>query len=356
MYALYGFVSGFIVSSLVVLVSISFPDLFYSVVPISPIAVSNEFSTNHQLAPLDLKSPDSLGILLMGYGGAGHDGGFLTDAIQVLHIDFKQSKVALVSIPRDLWVRTSNSGEMKINNVIAAAATDKKELIKTGAPALKQVLTDVTGVPIHYFIGVDFVGYQRAIGINFKGIEVDVAETLEDPWYPIKGEELNLCGMSPEKIQEVHAKYSGFELERQFRCRYKQLVFKKGKVTMQGEQALEYVRSRHGSTEGDVSRGKRQQEVLQAIKNRMLSLEVLDDLPGFFTEIAKNTTTDIDVEIVKNLVPFLQSAKDFKITTINLAPTNVFVNSKSANGAFIMVPKEGENKWESVHEYINNEL
>lgn len=350
----FGFLVGFFLWSAVILLFTNRNSLIVSFQKKSP--QTNITTPLKEPDPINLKSPDSLGILLVGYGGAGHDGGYLTDAIQILHIDFKKSVIALISIPRDLWIKSDKSGEMKINNVLVSAATDKKELVKSGAPAMKQILTQITGLPIHYFIGVDFVGYQRAIGLALKGIEVEVAETLEDPWYPIKGEELNLCGKSPEEMQEVHAKYSGFELERQFECRYKHLLFEKGKVKMQGEQALEYVRSRHGSSEGDVARGKRQQEVLKAVKDRVISLDGFRDLPKFFSEIATHTTTDIDAEIVSNLAPFLKNATKFKIVSINLSPSNVFVNSKSNSGAFIMLPKEGDGKWEDVQTFVQNSI
>lgn len=303
-----------------------------------------------------LKDKKQVGVLLVGYGGAGHDGGFLTDAIQVLYLDFEKSNVALISIPRDLWVRLPNGREAKINATITSSATDKKNLVQSGAPAMKTVLGQITGLPIDYFIGVDFVGYQRAIGSELKGIEVSVSETLDDPWYPIEGEELNLCGKSPEEMVEVHAKYSGFELERQFECRYKHIHFDPGIHTMQGGEALEYVRSRHGSAEGDVSRGKRQQEVIAGIQKKLFSLDALKSLPGFYEAITKHTVTDVDLDVVRFLVPALEKSKDFKFTTINLSPTNVLQGSSSAAGGAILIPKEGSHKWDATQKFIAAEL
>lgn len=300
----------------------------------------------------------TLGVLLFGYGGAGHDGGYLTDALQVLYIDFEKATVGLISIPRDLWVQVPGGQGMKINNALIALSdrANKDELVTSGAAGLKQIIADVTGLPINYFVGVDFVGYQRAIGINLGGIDVDVHEALDDPWYPIKGEELNLCGMSPEEIKEVHEKYSGFELERQFTCRYKHVYYPIGQHHMEGGDALEFVRSRHGSAEGDVSRGKRQQEVIQAISKKLFSLEALDKLPEFFNEIVTHTQTDVDLDIVQYLSPLLRSSRDFRIVTLNLSPTNVLQNGTAANGAYIMTPRSGQNSWTGVHTYIKDTL
>ena len=162
--------------------------------------------------------------------------------------------------------------------------------------------------------------------------------------------------MTLDEIKEVHIKYSGFELERQFTCRYKHLHFEKGTVHMEGGDALEYVRSRHGSNEGDISRGHRQQEVLTAMRKKLFSLEALDKLPGFFNEIVKNTQTDINIEIVTYLLPTLKKSRDFKVQTINLSTTNVLSNTNSKIGGSILVPKEGNFKWDKIREFVKEQV
>ena len=200
------------------------------------------------------------------------------------------------------------------------------------------------------------MGYKRAIGINLGGIEVNVPKTLEDPWYPIKGEELNPCGYSPEEIADLTTKYSGFELERKFECRYEHLLFEKGLVKMEGGDALKYVRSRHGSSGGDFSRSQRQHAVLKAIKDKVFSLEALDDAPGFFKEVSANTTTDLDLKIVKYLAPAIKSSQDFEIKSLVLSTDNVLSSSKSSNGQFILKPKAGLDQWQQVHQFVGSQV
>ena len=306
--------------------------------------VLSETTQANEIVPSPNQS--TLGVLLLGFGGAGHEGGFLTDAIQILYADFTKGTLAFILIPRDLWVKTANGKETKINAVT----------VDLGKPALKKLLSEITGLQIDYVVSVDFVGFQRAIGINLKGIDVDVSETLDDPWYPIPGEELNTCDKTPQEMKEVHAKYSGFELERQFGCRYKHLHFEKGTRHMEGGDALEYVRSRHGSSEGDISRGRRQQEVLTAIRKKLFSLSVLDKLPGFFSEIVKHTQTDINLEIVNYLLLALKKSQDFKVQTVNLSTTNVLTSSNSKQGSEIIIPKAGNFKWDGIREFIQREI
>ena len=334
---------------------------FALVIPIGKHADTNATVPTEVLADtdqpdpnIDLTNVDNLGILLVGFGGAGHDGGYLTDANQLLYVDFQQKKIALIALPRDLLVKTEK-GEMKLN-AVAFSDSGKNEFLQNGAPQLKKAISQITGLNVAYVIGIDFVGFQRLIGQDLGGIEVDVYETLDDPWYPIKGEELNLCKMTPEEITEVHQKYSGFELERQFTCRYKRLHFDPGLNKMEGGDALEYVRSRHGSGEGDISRGKRQQEVLQAVANKIISLELIDQLPDLFTKAKNNIYTDIDLDIVKYLAPLAKASFDFKKITINLSTTNVLAISSSSRFGSIIIPKAGMHDWGGGQQFIQQEM
>src|SRR3990167_2268617 len=299
--------------------------------------------------PKDLKT---LGVLLLGYGGPGHEGGFLTDAIQVILIDFEKAKVNLISVPRDLWVKLPSTRETKINGAFSSLAGKSEDLVNVGGKAMKDYLGKLLGLKLDYFLAIDFVGFQRAIGINLKGIEVEVGQTLDDPWFPIQGRELDTCGVTASEVAELTAKYSGFELERQFPCRYEHLYFEKGIVNMQGGEALKYVRSRHGSSAGDLERGIRQQEVLTAIKKRIFNLQTLEDLPAFFKDVSVHVKTDINSDIVNYLLPLVQKAQDFKINNINLSTANVLTTGNIANTQIIR-PKAGLYNWTGIQNFIS---
>jgi LCP family protein required for cell wall assembly len=202
-------------------------------------------------------------VLLLGYGGAGHDGGELTDTMIVARVAPKEKKVTLISIPRDLWVAIPTDGESvtysKINASYPIGLDDKKypkklDLYKgkAGGGALaKYVVGKVIGEDIRYFASIDFGGFKGVIDA-LGGIDVNVPRTFTDNFYPIKGEEENSCGFSAEYVAEIHKKYTGFLLEQQYTCRYEQLHFEKGVTHMDGETALKFVRSFGGSSsEGD---------------------------------------------------------------------------------------------------------
>jgi len=289
---------------------------------------------------------NQIGVLLVGYGGPGHQGGMLADVVQVLWVDVDKSQVVLISVPRDLWV-PSSSGGTKINSGLASSGG-----LEAGMKNMKQLASTVTGLPINYVVAVDFVGFKRLVGETLGSIKVSVTQTLEDPWYPITGEEVNTCGLSAEEVGALTAQYSGFELERQFPCRYEHLLFEPGLTKMEGGDALKYVRSRHASS--DFARSKRQHEVLEAIKDKVISLEMIDDLPKFFKQLQRTITTDFDLEVLELLLPVFKTFQDTKPKGIVLSTENVFTSGRSSSGQSILQPKSGG--WQGVQSYIQIEL
>lgn len=310
-------------------------------------------------AAIDLGEPpeelQELNVLLLGYGGAGHSGGFLTDVIQVVHVNFKTGRVALISIPRDLWVTLPTGTASKINAAFTLG-DDANKKVESGGQVAKQMASVVTGLPIHYVISTDFVSFKRIIGYALDGVTVDVPEELDDPWYPITGEELNTCGKTPEEVAQLSAQFSGFELEKQFECRYKHIHFDPGTSTMDGEAALEFVRSRHGSGAGDFSRSARQQALLKGIRDKLISLQAVADVPKFYNLLAEHVSTDITLDITKYLAPALQKAGAYETKSVVLSTENVFTSGKSANGQYIVLPKDGMNHWQAVHDFVQKQL
>ena len=285
--------------------------------------------------PESVDKLESLNLVLLGSGGAGHEGGDLTDAIVLAHIDFKQSKVVLISIPRDLWI-----GEKKIN-----------VLYSSSYESLRDAMATVTGFSPTYFVAVDFVGFQRAMGYVLDGIDVAVEEDFDDSWYPTEGKQLDPCGKTPEQIAELTHKYADFELQKQFACRYERVHYQKGTVFMNGGEALKYVRSRHSTS--DFDRSRRQHEVLIGIKNKLFTLNAMDDIPKFVAEFTKYVQTDLNLEVVKFLAPALKISRDFRIVSINLSTENVLKESRAGSGAFIVTPTRD---WEDVRKYVGQRL
>ncbi len=213
-------------------------------------------------------------ILLLGIGGENHDGGNLTDTMIVVSIDFNKKDALLLHVPRDIWI-----GSLK-DKINAAYEVGESKNKGDGFVLAKATVEEIIGIPIHYAVLIDFAGFKDMID-TVGGIDVEIPEAFTDPLYPIAGRENDLC--------------SG---DKTFACRYETVTFTKGHEHMDGTRALKYVRSRHaaGATGTDFSRGQRQELVLAALKNKLLSNKILFNpavLWKLRTIAAKTTSSDL---------------------------------------------------------------
>lgn len=248
---------------------------------------------------LTSQEKESFNIALLGIGGAKHDGPDLSDTIILANVNVKQNAVHMFSIPRDLWIPDVND---KINAIYA----DAKEK-GNGIQAVEQVLEKITGQKIDYVLVLDFEGFTKLVD-HLGGVDVDVANTLDDYHYPIEGLEEDNCGKTNEDIEAFTATTSAeTELWDYFPCRYKHLHVDKGQNHLDGQMALEFVRSRHGvGTEGsDFARSRRQQLVISALKEKAFSLGVILNpvkLIGVYNILKSNIDTNIDMEKVDDFI------------------------------------------------------
>jgi LCP family protein required for cell wall assembly len=302
---------------------------------------------------------DGYDLLFLGYGGAGHSGGGLADAIILAHIAANTNKIYLIHIPRDLWVdipiRSDESRKFKINMAFAIGNDDKAYPYKEtqyqgkngGGELEKHVVGELTGFRVDNYVAIDFGSYIRAIDA-LGGIDVNVQVPFTDSFYPVTGLEDETCGKSSDEIAQLSATLSGFTLEKEFKCRYETLTFTKGVTHMDGTTALKFVRSRHSDSHGgDFARGERQVEVLEGIKDKLLRLDALDNVPKFYDEFSNMVSTDMDLDAARSIVKEFGGTK-YEINEITLSTDNILENSVSSDGQYILLPKDGQ----SVKNYI----
>jgi len=307
-------------------------------------------------------------ILLLGYGGEGHEGGSLSDVLMVVHVSPQEKKVVLISIPRDTWVELPVRSDIKefhkINYAHAIGSDDTKYPLKEpqfkgsigGGELAKYALEKVTGLPMHFFLSVDFNGFKRIVD-DLGGIDVNVPVTFDDYYYPIKGAENLSCGKSEEEIAALSATMSGFILEKEFQCRYEHLRFEKGVVPMDGETALKFVRSRHSDEHGgDFARSERQYSLLKSLLGKAISLNALTKWPELFDQFARLVKTDLNKDVIKLVVGEGLDLSEYKVFTLQLSTENVFKETKSQDGQYILVPKAGSGNWDEMHNFIKLQL
>lgn len=265
---------------------------------------------------------DQINILLLGVGGKNHEGGYLADTIMILSLQPSTKKVALISIPRDLTIPTENGYWRKVNSIHAIAEAKEEG---QGGPAMISALANVLDQEINYYIRIDFDGFIKIID-ELGGVDVEVENTLDDYTYPIRGEEEN----------------------EDYLARFEHLYIEEGEQHMNGSLALKYARSRHASgIEGsDFARAKRQQLILEAFKNKLLSKNNLlkpGMLSRIITELNLNIKTNLEAW---SLLKIWNEYKDVQAdqisnTVLNDGPGGFLVASRSDDGAYILIPQTG---------------
>jgi LCP family protein required for cell wall assembly len=321
-----------------------------------------------EVIPTITPTPDPdkpISILLLGYGGAGHDGGSLTDSIMLVEIKPHQSQINLISIPRDLWVEipigTSEPHFGKINSAYAIGLDDKKYTQKSieftglagGGQMAKSVIGQVVGKDVDYFISLDFQGFTKAID-QLGGVDVKVQKTFDDFLYPLdQGTTINNCGKSEEEIKALTATLSGEKLESQFPCRYETLHFDKGIVHMDGITALKYSRSRHSATDGgDFNRAARQRQLILAVRDRIISLNFFTQAISVLDQLSSHVKTDINLVSLEKLISRAPEFAKYQVKHIALTDQNVLKQDRSVDRQDILIPTSGLNDFSAIQNYL----
>ncbi|MBI3559413.1 LCP family protein [Candidatus Gottesmanbacteria bacterium] len=280
------------------------------------------------VAPWELKNDQGrTNILLLGIGDAGHDGPNLTDTMMVASIKpASPSAVFLISVPRDIYLDSLNG---KINSAYGQNLN-----------AAQTAVTEVTGLPIHYSVRVDFSAFEKIIDI-LGGIDINVERTFDDYDYPVDQKETDSCNGDPE-----------------FRCRYRHLHFDAGPQHLDGATALKFVRSRHAEGEEgtDFARGKRQQLVIKAVQAKIFSNATFlnpGKLLSVYNELKSHIDTNFDLSHPDELLKLALKYKNARIKNIFL-DTNFLDNPPEDSRGWILLPKTGS--WDEVHKFIKGQL
>lgn len=233
----------------------------------------------------------------------------LSDTLIMLIIYPENHTITIISIPRDLFFNGR-----KINEYYS----------KFGIEELKKIIQSITGVQVDYHAAIDSVRFNNLID-SLGGIEVVVKKDLYDPSFP----------------DEEGDRKQAFSIQA-------------GAQTMDGDTVLKYVRSR--KTTSDFDRNMRQQNVLLAIKDTIISLSSFKDA----TELMKLSASlfellKTDFTFLK-MITLFQETEDFSVKSGNILSTANFLYSTYNDKAqYILLPKSGDyleiQKW--VRHLIN---
>ena len=327
---------------------------------LKPLSVISQIGGNNSLKSADGR----VNVLILGLDKRAPQylqTGTLTDTIMLASIGKSSTNrdIKIISIPRDLWVKIDNGQFSKINEVYGyCGGTAENGCAET----VSRVVSEVTGIPVHYYVIVGFDGFKEFIDA-LGSVTVNVENVLDDPNYPIEGRELDTCGLNVDELTEEEKNSAGT-----YTCRYEHIHFDKGEQVFDGETTLKYARSRHGyNGEGsDFSRAKRQQNIIIAVKNKLLSLGILAN-PAKVKELydiyKKYVSTNITISEVDDFYTLSQglNLEDIEMVIIDNKENESFggllfipQNSALYGGKSVLIPKSGD--LSQIHSFIQKFL
>jgi len=286
--------------------------LFETIASVAQIAKNN---------PPELRSTadERINLLLLGVAGHGKPGQNLTDTIMIANINLKTNQVALLSLPRDLYVTVPDSDwQTKINAIYQSKLNNIKNETEAIEPLLRTV-EEITALDLHYYVVLNFDGFKKAIDA-IGGVNIANEKDIFDARYP-----------------GPNYSYETFDL-------------KKGFQHLNGDLALKYARERHDDPLGDFGRARRQQQIIQATKNKLFSTSLLFNIRSvnsLFDALGENVKTNLTS---RELESFFELSK--KLDTDNIINATIDAWNKDSllkvshifygnTPAFILIPRVG---------------
>ena len=222
-----------------------------------------------------------------------------SDSMILLTVDPQTNTAAMLSVPRDLWTNIPGFGYAKINTAYYDGDADK---LPGGGPALAvKTVEQVMGVPIQYYAQIDFWAFRQLVD-DLGKIDVNVPKKMI---------------IDPEGAGNDH------------------ILLHQGMNTLSGEKALAYVRDRH-TAGGDVDRSQRQQDVIIAIRNKVMDPA---NFPGFishstylYNDIQAGVHTDMPLDVAVRLAVLMKDLPPQNIKHVVIDYTMVTLGNVMVDG------------------------
>ncbi|MEU4654546.1 LCP family protein [Streptomyces sp. NPDC023723] len=246
-------------------------------------------------------------------GGGTDDGTARSDTAMVVHVYQGHKKASVVSIPRDTLVERPECTDTDGQTHDAASDVMFNSAYSTGGAACAvKTVESMSGLRMDHYLEVDFSGFQQLID-DLGGVEITTTQDISDP--------------------DSH------------------LDLKAGTHTLDGEQALGLVRTRHGVGDGsDLGRIQLQQAFIKALVNRVKDIGVLTN-PKKLVDLAdtatKTVTTDSDLGSVNKLVSFAGGLKGITPANMNMVTMPVQYDPANANRVLVEETKSKQ-VWDAL--------
>lgn len=227
-----------------------------------------------------------------------------TDTIIIVRVDPQTKRVSMMTVPRDLYVSVpiNIDGERRMSGrkINTAHLMGEKDATLTGGgPELvKETIEINLGIPIHRYARIDYQGFKRIVDA-LGGVEIDIPPSRYDP----------TVGLYDPKYPDGH-------------CGTMSVTLKPGLQHLDGDEALQYARSR--STTSDFDRSRRQMEVLIAIRQKAASMDLIAGLPEGVPALLDTVDTDFSLQELFSLARTAKDIEPADIATFQIDETTVY--------------------------------
>ena len=235
---------------------------FPTATPVPPTPAIGSFTGSNSLTTGLIPQPKGqVNVLLLGSDQRVGSGGFRTDTILLVTINPASNKINITSFPRDLYVPIPGGSSNRINTAFGRGGFD----------TIAKTFETNFGVRPDFFVLINFWSFKEVID-SLGGIEVNASQPLSEytsrGWFTIPA----------------------------------------GKNHMDGDTALYYSRSRKSTS--DFDRNRRQQEVVQGVIEKLISLYTIAKIPELYKIYVDNVTTNVKLSDIIPLIPVAARFKD----------------------------------------------
>ena len=249
---------------------------------------------------------DRINILLMGLDfrdWQSGDGPARTDSMMLVTIDPITKSAGMLSIPRDLWVEVPGFEHNRINTAYFLGETYR---LPGGGPGLAmQTVENLIGVPVQYYAVIEFSAFERLID-EIGGVEIGVPERMK---------------ISPLGRDSIWLEAKGYRLD--------------------GPEALAYARARK-TDGGDFDRAERQQQVMMAVRDQILELDMVPVLlargPALYQDLREGLKTNLSFDQLVALGLLAVQVDLEEISKGVIAPPEMVLLDIHPDGAMVLKP------------------
>jgi len=261
---------------------------------------------------LDRQGNDLINILLVGNDGEiTNDGSLRTDSMIIVSVNRTTGTVALLSLPRDLYVYVPSWTMQRLNT--AWGYGESVGWTDGGFGLMRQTIFYNLGINVHHYAMVDLTGFKALVDA-VGGVRVAVDCALQD--LPLIDAQVPASAYA--------ATDEGY------------WVLPVGEYQLNGAEALWYARSRHNSS--DFDRGRRQQQLLRAIWRQARENGLLGQIPQLWSEAAPYIQTSLTLEDILSLVPVALNLDPSKIEQFTLVRTYHTQPWQTPDGDYVQLP------------------